>query len=398
MTESSEPLAQSSGALRRTRQSKRRANTGKLIHEHYLEIEYLMERIEKAITHYQTLGLERSATNDEVVEAYHQAIAVLHPSYYKVRAAVPDEMLSRIDHAFNKVSQAFVALTSHKKRIEYDRSINRRAPVPLPLDIPPAETVGAGAKQGRANGGALPGGEDVVSIHVSSERPVLIKQAPREPGANRRRCDRFKLSVPALVAGYGQKSKWNEVTRTVDVSRMGVAIQMRRRVRHGAVLHITLPLPTRLRYHGFSEPGYNMYAIVRRVEPVKDGARVVGLEFIGPQPPAGFLHKPWATFRTQIWEGPDRRREPRFDLVERVAVEYLDERGGTISREVAVTENVSAGGARIVIKAAPPEYETVRVSGRGKQFESTAFVRNQYSGQDGFERLCVQFVERKWPV
>src|SRR5688572_29140298 len=103
MTETSGPLVQSSGVLRPNRQNKRRSNTGKLIHEHYLEIEYLMERIENAITHYQTLGVERTATNDDVVEAYHRAIAVLHPSYYKVRAAVADEMLTKIDNAFDKV-------------------------------------------------------------------------------------------------------------------------------------------------------------------------------------------------------------------------------------------------------------------------------------------------------
>ena len=254
------------------------------------------------------------------------------------------------------------------------------------------------ANEGRSTAGALPGGDDTVNIHIAVERPILVKQAPRTPDANRRRCDRFKLSVPALVAGYGQKSKWNEVTRTIDVSRMGVAVQMRRRVRQGAVLHITLPLPTRLRSHGFSDPGYNMYAIVRRVEPVKEGVRVVGLEFIGQSPPAGFLHKPWATFRTQKWDGPDRRRETRFELAERVAVEYLDENGGMIFREVAMTENVSAGGARIMIKSPPHQYERVRVTGRGREFISTALVRNQYSGQDGFERLCVQFIESKWPV
>jgi hypothetical protein len=179
---------------------------------------------------------------------------------------------------------------------------------------------------------------------------------------------------------------------------MGVAVQMQRRVKPGTVLHITLPLPTRLRNHGFSEPGYNMYAIVRRVEPAKEGVRVVGLEFIGQNPPAGFLHKPWATFRTQKWDACDRRREPRFELAEKVAVEYLDENGRNISREVTVTENMSAGGARIVIKSPPPEYEMVRVTIPAKEFQSAALVRNLYSGQDGFERICVQFIERRWPV
>jgi hypothetical protein len=44
-------------------------NTGKLISAYYLEIEYLLERIEGANSHYQTLGVERSADSEEVILA-----------------------------------------------------------------------------------------------------------------------------------------------------------------------------------------------------------------------------------------------------------------------------------------------------------------------------------------
>jgi hypothetical protein len=246
---------------------------------------------------------------------------------------------------------------------------------------------------------ASTGAQMAASKVSTSERPMFWKAAKTVEGSNRRRCERFKLAVPALVAGYERAGgKWQEVTKTIDVSRMGVAVRMKRRVGHGAVVHITLPLPTKLRNHGFSDPGYNMYAIVRRVEPIKDGTRVVGLEFLGKRPPTGYLHQPWSSFRTEQWNGPERRREPRHEASEQVVVEYLDESMQMVGREVALTENVSLSGARVIVKNAPADFECVRVTSARRSFHSLAAVRNQYVGQDNSERLCLQFLENKWPI
>ena len=201
------------------------------------------------------------------------------------------------------------------------------------------------------------------------------------------------------MAGYdGAGGKWQEIAKTVDVSRLGVAVRMRKRIRHGSVLHVTLPLPLKLRSHGFAEPGYNMYAIVRRIELPNDGIRVVGLEFIGKNPPAGYLYKPWATFRTQKWTGADRRIEPREDRAEPVVVEYFHESMKSLGRTVGMTENISHGGARVCIKSTPPEYDLVKITKVDRTFESLAYVRNHFIAKDGFDRLCLQFVDNKWPI
>jgi hypothetical protein len=378
-------------------------NTGKLISAYYLEIQYLLERVEAATTHYQTLGVERSATIEEVVLEYQKSVGILHPSYHKVRAAVPDEMLARVDLAFKKLSQAFSVLTNSKKRTPYDKQRNPRAytTVPLAPSQPeaPKSTYRTQQKASAASENR-PVRVEAVEIKLAPEmRPAFTRAATDKVTVERRRCERFKLSVPVLIAGYDSTGgKWQEVTKTVDVSRVGVAVRMRRRVKHGLVIHITLPLPTKLRSHGFSDAGYNMYAIVRRVEPQIDGMRVVGLEFIGANPPTDYLYKPWATFRTQKWIGPDRRREPRTACAEPVAVEYLDVSMCRIAREAAVTENVSPSGARVCVKAAPPDFEFVRITSPNSGFNSVALVRNQWTGTDGFERLCVQFVDQQWPM
>ena len=391
-----------------------RASTGKLINAYYLEIEPLLERVERSKTHYQTLGLERSATNEQIILAYHHTVKLLHPSYYKVRAAVPDDMLARIDLIFGKVSQAMFVLTTPHKRLEYDESLRRPARNSGRLILGKlndeseivADTQASAAEQESAEQEAAeqkqvkPAAQKTVDINVVPiQRAVFTKLASDEKASNRRRCDRFNLSVPVLMAGYdGAGGKWQEVAKTIDVSRLGVAVKMRKRVRHGAVLHVTLPLPMKLRSHGFSEPGYNMYAIVRRVELPKDETRVVGLEFIGKNPPAGYLYKPWATFRTQKWVGADRRFEPREKRAEPVVVEFLNESMKSLGRTVGVTENISRGGARICVKSSPPEFDLVKITNVDRTFDSLALVRNHYVERDGYDRLCVQFVNNKWPM
>jgi hypothetical protein len=81
-----------------------------------------------------------------------------------------------------------------------------------------------------------------------------------------------------------------------------------------------------------------------------------------------------------------------------VAVEYLDVAMCRIAREAGVTENVSPSGARVCVKAAPPDFEFVRITSPNRGFNSVALVRNQWTGTDGFERLCLQLVDQQWPI
>jgi hypothetical protein len=163
-------------------------------------------------------------------------------------------------------------------------------------------------------------------------------------------------------------------------------------------VHVSLPLPVKLRTHGHGDRSYNVYALVRRVEQSKKGLRKVGLEFLGQEAPVGYSQKPWATFRTGEWEGAERRREERVNRAEVVAIEYLNEQMKHIRQQVALTENISPSGARVYLKAAPAEFNLVRIANLNRSFESLATVRNRFVGNDGFERLCLRFIDKKWPI
>ena len=374
---------------------------------YYLELERLLERVEGSVTHYQALGVERAAAYEDVRLTYQQALALLYPAY-KMSATFPADTLARIERAFGKVSRAFSVLANYANRLSYDNALQVRTPdKKATTTAPPVSHVLNEARPPGAISSKLSSPVPPAAAR-SSEQPINIHNRPQAQKVhsafsesasddNRRRCERFRLSIPARITGFEKKAgKWNEMAETVDVSRTGVNLRMRRHVKHGTVLYVTLPLPTKLRAHGYAEPSYNVYALVRRVDPPRNGLRLVGLEFLGEHPPMGYLDKPWSSFQSRNWGGNNRRRRDRRELIEIIAVEYFNESMQLVAKEMGRTENISRGGMRVCVRTAPPEFDMIRINCPARGFESFAAVCNRYVGKDGFDRLCLKFLNNEW--
>ena len=369
---------------------------------YFLDLGGLLGRIDSATTYYEVLGVVRTDGQEKIKSSFQQLLNLLFPPYVIART-MPENMTPRIERAFNKASQAFAVLASYARRNEYDKallSITTKALAPIApigsqVDQPKNRPVSAD----RSHSSAVAAEIDHLTLSRMPQRGVFRESVSAKSNENRRRCGRINLPIPARVTGYDRRNgKWHEMTETIDVSRTGVRLRLRRRVKHGTVLYITLPLPAKLRAHGFAEQSYNVYTLVRRVEPPRQGVRAIGVEFIGEHPPAGYLDKPWAVFRPRSWGGHDRRRPNREQHAEKVRIEYFDESMHSISREEASTENVSRTGLRISGTSAPPEFDLVMVSCPRLKFEAMAALRNRYLGKDGLERICVQFIDKEWPV
>lgn len=363
------------------------------ISSYYLELDRLLDRVERSTNHYQVLGLARSANGKQVRTAYRQALVLLRPGE-SIKSAMPGETLRRVERAFERLSRSFNLLDNFGKRVSYDNSLIPRARSPLPVDVPAAVTVPAPAELGLGNADLYRAMELMFRAAVEERRPGLAGGE-----VNRRRSNRYSLSIPVRVTGVHRvDGMWHELAETFDVSELGVGLSLRTGVRCGAVVHMSLPLPVKLRRHGHADRSYDVYAVVRRAEPPQNGIRSVGLEFLGREAPHGYSENPWATFHIGKWEGIERRREQRVACAEIVALEYLDDRMKHIRQEVAVTENVSPSGVRVYLKAAPPDFGLVKVTNLNRSFTGLATVRNRFVASDGFERLCLRFVEGEWPM
>jgi curved DNA-binding protein CbpA len=382
---------------------------------YYLELERLLDRVESSTDHYQALGVDRACNSEGIQRAYRRAVTLLHPSQCGLNIVLPGDIEEKARRSYEKLAQAFAVLGKFGKRVEYDNSLRRKTTVPLPVieseaHPKPDQTAEEQTQQVVQEAAPEPSEEKVkfpsVAIdsieikNVAGQSPVAyIETSGDEAHHDHRRSPRFHLRIPVRVAGYDkQGNKWQDMAQTIDVSRFGVAMEIHKRVRRGMILHLTLPLPTKLRAHGYSDPSYSVWTIVRRVEPVKDGVREVGVEFLGEHPPAGFLSRPGEIYRSKKWDGSERRREVRKQLAEQVRLEFLDEADGRIAEESATLENISPSGARVRLKSVPAEFNLVRVVGKGGDFNSLAIVRDWFSGKDGFERLCLNFIDHKWPL
>jgi hypothetical protein len=309
--------------------------TGEELTLHFLELERVIERVERSSTHYQALELERSATGHDIGVAHRCTMAMLNPLDLR-HSSLPLSMAARIRKAIDKVVKAFIVLNNFGSRVEYDNSLVHRAPVPIPFDFgrvpekrpgvsppvrrPPssqpvfrdqpaplstAEQRASPAVAQHATSSAKPladgASRETIDIKYSMNRALFTKPAENSKDGDKRRYQRLKLSIPTYVTGYDQEQgKWTEVAHTLDVSIGGVALQVAKELPEGAVVHLTIPMPTKLRRHGYSDPTYQVYAIVRRVQPGDHDQRVIGLEFLGASPPLGYLKKPWARFQTKF--------------------------------------------------------------------------------------------------
>jgi|GEM_PF-440882 len=335
-------------------------------------LEGLLIQVERSATHYDALGLEYTAPDEEIQTAYAQAVKRLRHAQqvaaYKNAPGASVEGRDRVSLALKRLAQAFSVLTEPGKKIDYDQFM-------------------LGKSTAVASSSAPPVNESAKGLAVYTEIADIEEE-------NRRRCQRFNLSLTARVVGYDRKTgRWQETAETVNVSRTGISLRLNRLVRHGLILSLSLPLPTKLRNHGLTELNYTVYGIVRRVQPANGGGRFVGLEFVGEHPPAAYADKPWTLFRTKNWHGTNRRRHPRRDCNEIITLEYFDDTYQSVRHEIVRTENASESGLRVVARTAPAEVEFLRVRYADRDFENYAMVCNRYVGEDGFERLCMKFID-----
>jgi hypothetical protein len=239
---------------------------------------------------------------------------------------------------------------------------------------------------------------------------------------NTRRIARIALTLPVKVEGKDSKDKgWDEITRLKDISAFGAGFTLRRPVKRGRLLLLTLPMPRKMRCYDYLESQYRVWAIVRRCikgeTRAEEGLYLIGVAFIGNLPPKSYLEDPALIYEISdrnddgLWEIDTAPREPleehlskedrrhsRYEIPLNVTVEVTDPEGNVLRREDTVTENISISGASVFSSIELEIGSFIKLSCKQYSTSIKAVVRGKRLGPDGIPRLHIEFIDSYFPL
>jgi hypothetical protein len=263
----------------------------------------------------------------------------------------------------------------------------------------------------------------MLTSYTNTARPSgrVTPETPTEK--ENRRIQRISLPLPVRVeVRVDTDSSWYEITRLLDVSAFGAGFTLKKPIKRGRIVLMTVPMPRQLRSFDYSEPQYKVWAVTRRcIETGKSALNPeysIGVAFIGAKPPADYIEHParlYDVIRRDDEKGmyhvchldlraddkdlpKEIRKQTRYFIPETLTLQQLDETGEVMWSEPTVTENISLGGASVfsTLNAAPGTF--LRVTNPNIDLKILSVVRGSRMGEDGMLRLHLEFIDRFYPL
>ena len=262
-------------------------------------------------------------------------------------------------------------------------------------------------------------------LTTETEQTREIKANPRHVvEKENRRIQRIALPLPARVeVKVDTEVSWDEITRLRDISAFGAGFTLKRPVKRGRLVLMTVPMPRQLRSFDYGEPQYRIWALVRRCISIgKTSSQPlysIGVAFTGKSPPSDFTHNPARLYDISHREGEgdglwhvahadltandsdlpnDLRKQTRFHIPEVLLLEQIDDVGKLLASETTVTENISLGGAAVFTTLKIEAGGFLRVSSERFGITILCVVRGDHVGEDGITRLHLEFLDRFFPL
>jgi hypothetical protein len=259
-------------------------------------------------------------------------------------------------------------------------------------------------------------------LFQGSEHPVSIDTAPPpHPPAEKenRRIQRISLPLPARIeVMVDSKVSWNEITRLGDVSAFGAGFTIKKPIKRGRLVLMTIPMPRQLRSFDYSEPQYKIWGLVRKCILVGRSEYAIGVAFAGKSAPPGYINHPSMLYdishreeSTGFWHlvpadlmadesdmPTEIRKQTRLHIPEPLLLEKVDEAGNVLASEMTVTENISFGGAALFTTMDGEAGSFLRVTSERFDVTILSIVRAARVGPDGMKRVHLEFIDQFFPL
>ena len=214
------------------------------------------------------------------------------------------------------------------------------------------------------------------------------------------------LRVPVRVQGHEPDgTQWHEMAVTEDADSGGAAVEMRRPVRRGQVLLLTLPLPKRFRAYDPASASYTVYAVIRNCHSSGGGVQRVGVMFLGKNPPRGHAQNPGGLYLLETdvvagsaaarpaYTGPERRGHARYDIAVQLTITRPEPVAFGAALDHAATRNISLGGAMVPTALPLTRGDVVLVRDLQSVLKTRAEVRGLFIGKDNVPLLNLKFLD-----
>ncbi len=258
------------------------------------------------------------------------------------------------------------------------------------------------------------------------ENTGTAERPPTGPSVDieNRRIQRISLPLPVRVEVRVDKTvSWNEITRLSDVSAFGAGFNLKRPIKRGRLVLMTVPMPRQLRSFDYGEPQYKIWGLVRRCLSIGRSASApeysIGVAVIGKSPPHDYLEHPSRLYDISHREDEgggffhlvdadlmasesnlpaDQRKQTRFHIPEALKLERVDETGNVLASETTVTENLSLGGAAVFTTMQVEKGAFLRVTSERFNITILSVVRGFRVGPDNIPRVHLEFIDRFFPL
>jgi hypothetical protein len=187
------------------------------------------------------------------------------------------------------------------------------------------------------------------------------------------------------------------VTENADFA--GAAFVLKHPVGVGLALHLAMPLPKSLRRHDLTQPGYNVYAVVRNTTFNTIGQRV-GVMFLGRQAPRGYTENPGGRFllpTDQVAAPVGARRDhraapPRHELSVPLKVSRPEAASG-LAHEQTISTEIGLSGTMVYTSMPVARGDKVLVEDLQGDLRTEAQVESVSIGADNIPRMDLRFLE-----